>query len=1230
MSMALDSLEFPLWGSRLIEASAGTGKTWTIAALYLRLVLGHGGPNGFTQPLRPADILVMTFTRAATRELSDRIRSRLLEAARCFRGETLVPEGDDFLADLLAAYPDGPARSSAAWRLASAAEGMDDAAIHTIDAWCQRMLREHAFDSGCPFDEELDADESALQTAAVQDYWRQNCYRLPSDLLDAVLQVWPSVNALLQDMRSLSAQELPTEAGAGSLAENLQRQLDQRHEAIAHLKSGWVERAQALQDWLDNQTAPKVCPWDRRKLAPGNYTKWLAGLSAWAQSPDSDALDWTDAARHRLSPAGVLEARKADAPSITLPQDFQALADLWAALDALPSVAVALRLHAGAQVQTRMAQLKRQVASFGFADMLQRLNQALAGANGVRLRERIITQYPVALVDEFQDTSPQQYQLFAQLYHPANNDPHTALLLIGDPKQSIYGFRGADIYSYLAARQATAGRHYVLGTNYRSTQAVVEAVNHLFAQAEQRPGAGAFLFRHATTPNNPLPFVAVQAQGRAEQFQDTHGSVPALALHHDLELRNAHEHRRLFAVLCAERIVGWLNDAQAGFVTLGQPLQRLRPADIAVLVRNRIEAEAVRRELRRRGVASVYLSDKNSVFDSDEAGDLLHWLQAVAAPLDVRRLRAGLATGTIGLSLHALAQLASDEEALDQRTEQLRGLHHVWQTQGVLTMLHQTLHELDLPARWLAQTGGERRLTNFLHLAELLQDASAELKGEQALIRWLAEQLDSQRSGSEEQIVRLESDADLVKVVTIHKSKGLEYPVVCLPFANSFKAVERKGTSFVPLTDEATGQRHLHLDLTDAVLAQADHERLREDMRLLYVALTRARHALWLGFAASKDPHSSQKCMAHRSALGVLLGGDQAREAADWAGPLQALAQGQTALALHAVVCHDVRALPCTRLHAHSNPAPLLPAQTYRADFDRRWNVGSFSQLVRGASAVASLGAVLPLPRPADDERLEVVAPTPRLPAPASTTDEVAVWHQFTRGPVVGNFLHDQLEWLAREQFALATQPTLAERLRQRCERAGYTDEADAVVQWLSAAVQTVLPGVGVALDALEHTLPEMEFWLPTQQLPAVQVDALCQHYLWPGQERALLPERTLHGMLMGFADLVFEQDGRYWVLDYKSNYLGPDASAYHAEALQRAMLTHRYDVQAALYLLALHRLLRQRLGSQYEPAQHLGGALYLFLRGIDGPQAGVVTVAADPALVAAFDALLGDAGPSL
>ena len=178
-------------------------------------------------------------------------------------------------------------------------------------------------------------------------------------------------------------------------------------------------------------------------------------------------------------------------------------------------------------------------------------------------------------------------------------------------------------------------------------------------------------------------------------------------------------------------------------------------------------------------------------------------------------------------------------------------------------------------------------------------------------------------------------------------------------------------------------------------------------------------------------------------------------------------------------------------------------------------------------------------------------------------------------------------------------------------------------MQCRSAVVAAPLPSVGVALNALEHLLPEMEFWLPTGQLQASQVDALCQQHLLPGQERAGLPKRTLHGMLMGFADLVFQHEGRYWVLDYKSNHLGADGAAYHVDALTQAMAAHRYDVQAALYLLALHRLLRQRLGAAYDPAQHLGGAVYLFLRGIDGPASGVFTVTPPLALLAALDQLL-------
>lgn len=269
---------------------------------------------------------------------------------------------------------------------------------------------------------------------------------------------------------------------------------------------------------------------------------------------------------------------------------------------------------------------------------------------------------------------------------------------------------------------------------------------------------------------------------------------------------------------CAEQIVQWLNDAKVGFAEDGKPLQRLRPRDIAVLVRTGKQAAAVRRELQRRHVASVYLSDQESVFASAEAQDVLVWLRAVAAPRDARAVRAGLATRIMGLSLEQLAWLAADDEAFDAKSQIVAELHSVWQMQGVLAMLRQTLHRMQLPALWLAETGGERRLTNYLHLAELLQNASATLEGEQALIRWLAMQIEAPGQGSEEQVVRLESDEDLVKVVTVHKSKGLEYPVVFLPFAADF----REYSDSLVRVPQPDGRRSVDLQPSTEAKQQAD------------------------------------------------------------------------------------------------------------------------------------------------------------------------------------------------------------------------------------------------------------------------------------------------------------------------------------------------------------------------------------------------------------------------
>ncbi len=1279
MSETLNPLTLPLQGSRLIEASAGTGKTWTIASLYLRLVLGHGEPG---RALAPGEILVMTFTKAATRELSDRIRQRLVQAAARFRGE---PRGSDpnepddpFLAGLLDAFPEGRPRQQAAWRLSMAAEAMDDAAVHTIDAWCQRMLREHAFDSGCLFDEELQPNEAAVLADAVRDYWRQQVYPLDGAALATVLGQWRDVDALEGDLLALIEKPLPAGAGQGRLAEAIERAESERGATLVSLKAGWPRRADEMLAWLGPVWKNKQHPARKKLPAEGHASGWIQKLKDWAQDEKATALELTRTAIERLSHANIRTAFSHD-PKAAIPACFAEFDALIAALKTLPVIGPALRLHAAAGVRERMQQLKTQAGAFGFADMLNRLDLALDedlhGEKARRLRQRIIDQYPAALIDEFQDTSPVQLRIFDRLYRIAEDDPARALLLIGDPKQAIYAFRGADIHSYLQARQATRGRHHVLGTNHRSTAGLVAAVNRLFRGAEEREGEGAFLFRApdvagaagaaGAAAESAVPFIEVRAKGRSERLVCAAGDVPAVTLVADSELRSTGDARELYAELCAERIVTLLNDPRAGFAEAGATFKRLRPGDIAVLVRTGIEAEEVRRALRRRGLASVYLSDKDTVFQTAEAADLLRLLQAVATPRDVRLARAALATSLLGLTVPELLALATDDEHFDRQCLLLQQLNADWKSLGVLAMLRRALHAFGLPARWLAASAshpsrppglpgaagqGERRLTNVLHLAELLQAASIQVEGEQALIRWLARQIDESDSGfavGDDLVLRLESDADLVQVVTVHKSKGLEYPLVFLPFPALVRLDDRRGNDAFVLPD-TQGRQRLVLSPTPEETAARLKEEQREALRLLYVALTRARHALWVGVAG----HRAGKAPTwHRSALGTLLSGPAEQLPAQRLHDLHAWAQACAHVVVESVAPGEGEGLPlppATPLQAREALPALAPPPTYDATFDRGWSISSYSALVRdvrdvraardlrdpsGVSVVQRAGGAAPEASVLAEAIEVAVAPWSRVwredepvaddvaPGPQRPADPP--WHRFPRGAFAGNFLHDQLEWLAGEGFALDTSASVQEALRSRCERQGWGHRAADVLAWLRKVCATPVPALGTSLAGLDKLAPEMEFWFPTEGLLARRVDALCRQHLLPGRERPALPERALSGMLMGFADLVFTHAGRHWVLDYKSNALGVRDADYTAEAMEAAVLEHRYDVQAALYLLALHRLLQARLGAAYDPGRQLGGAVVFFLRGVNAPPAGCCHLQPPWALLEALDALL-------
>ena len=793
----------------------------------------------------------------------------------------------------------------------------------------------------------------------------------------------------------------------------------------------------------------------------------------------------------------------------------------------------------------------------------------------------------------------------------------TGLFLIGDPKQAIYAFRGADIYTYLIARRETEGRHYTLETNYRSTPALLDAVNELFELGEKEAGRGAFLFREGS--ENPVPFFAVKPRpGAADKGTLTLDgwSCPALQAWLIEDHVTKGQYGDEMAQAAAREIAHLLALGQQGRALLpeekGPGARGVRPSDVAVLVNNRREADLVREHLRRLGVANVYLSERNSVFNTAVARELLILLRAIANPLDERLLRQALAIRLLGRKLSELDRLNHDELYWEEQGELFRSYHGLWRRRGVLPLLYRVLADFMVAARLKGDPNGERDLTDLLHLGELLQTASQQLDGEQALVRYLEEGIQDADEASEAQQLRLESDEQLVKVVTIHKSKGLEYPLVFLPFIVNCRPANLKD---VPLkTHDARQQPLVHLTADATIVQQADQERLGEDLRKLYVSLTRARFANWLGIAPTAD--------LEKSALGYLLGSDGS-DLADRLGQLK---------------CLILNELPDTDPPSYQSRSDhgldaARPAPTMRLP---DWWIASYTALTADTHAPSRLDVAHPVTAPplgsVETAQQETTFEETAVRNGASGATRMlqlprdSRLHAFPRGSRYGTFLHGLLEWAAvqhardeRGQFlrgyaAAAQARTLRrEMLGQRCNLRGLTDWIEPLDEWLAdfldrTWVLTGLPddranqeGRAPTLclrDLASHRIQvEMEFWLESCSVDTRALDRLVQAYCLVGHPRPEIGGMRLNGMLKGFIDLVFEHEGRYYVVDWKSNWLGPDDAAYTLEAMREAILHSRYDLQYVLYLLALHRQLRARL-PDYDYDRHLGGAIYVFLRG--------------------------------
>ena len=1125
-------------GTTLIEASAGTGKTYSIAALFLRLVLEERTPV--------QSILAVTYTTAATQELRERVRARLHAALVELKSGAAK---DEIAAKYLAENAD-PTPGVRALELA--AQSFDEARIFTIHGFCQRLLQEHAFESGARYGAQLLTDSKPLLEEVAHDFWRGRMCTAPALLAALALTHGASPDdwvELLQQSRN-HPDLLILPAPEARSCEEIAAQLEA---ALFALREEWQRSAATLEALLhcDKNLKPSERKWRVELL---EVLRRLEG----SEPPDKELMEALDAFS---APAmEYATGKNKTTPTHAFFDGCESLRNLTEAyFDQLTHEFMA---YAGAELPAR----KLRLNVWTYDDLLTLVHSALHGANGGFLARAVGAKYRAALIDEFQDTDPLQYAIFQRLFgHGAH-----WLFFIGDPKQAIYGFRGADVFTYLQAARSAA-RQYTLETNWRSDQALLNGFNPFFMRRGNPFVVEDIEYHPVHSNESTIP----ESQTLPLQFR-------YLSCGEEKELNQETGTRRMSGAAAAD--IARLHVSGGG---------AWQWSDLAVLTRTHRQAAAVQAALRRRGIRSV-LHTEESVFHSQEAVELARVLEATLAPGNNARLHAALTTPLLALNGNAVALLTP--EAHQHWVEQFAAWRSLWRDTGFAAMFRALLSGHDLRRRVMEQPGGERRLTNVLHLAELLHEAEAEQRfTPEALLEWLGEQRVARRSAPDAAQLRLESDGDAVQVVTVHKSKGLEYNVVLCPFLWSPADTPRRDR--VQFHD---AEGRLTLDLrgkrgaAPEAVKQHGMEALAEELRLLYVALTRARHRCYLYAGDIQKPGPS--------ALGHLLGEDLLN-------------------AMESLAATHPESIACTLIDADepesiapktdATPAPRLVARSFPGAIHAPAFLTSFTGLTAGTSRE----------EPERDHPLEPAAPDEPRPL---EPDGIFL---FEKGARAGEFFHDVLEHL---DFQNPGQLDALVPAKLAAHGFAGTPHAGALKRKLAELLEAELaPGLQLRKIPNAERLAEVEFSTRLPLLRPEDLRALFSGHATPAldpEELGSLPFSPVAGFLRGFIDLLFRHEGRYYIVDWKSNCLGNRPEDYDRAGVDAAMRAHHYALQAHLYVLAVDRFLAARL-PDYDYEAHFGGVFYLFLRGVDAaqPERGVFRCRPDLALVEKLRALSRD-----
>lgn len=1142
-------------GVNLIEASAGTGKTYAIAMLALRFVVEKKVPI--------ENILVVTFTNAATKELRGRIRQRLAEAKELLSFPPDVQEKSAFDPTLKTWAQGLTKERSEEGRvlLQQALYSIDQAPVFTIHGFCQRMLSEQALESNQPFDSELLLDLSSLLREIAEDYWRNVFYLLEPELVALLTseKVFTSPSTLLASVikvvggtKEIIPQSLPlAEIGV------------QVQQSLAALRSWWLEDGELF---FSEITAAGEGGYFKGNLM-NSWQTWIESLRAWcldSNAPLPRDLQWLSREGMRNSLNGTRLRGAEKQAAFIAPWHLPAAGEKLQ--EQLEELFLSCRVEFAHILQKELSQRLLYRGEMGFDDLVTNLAEALKKEENNSLQRLLADRFTAALIDEFQDTDENQYAIFSRLFGGGRH----FLYLIGDPKQAIYSFRGADIHSYFTAR-SQADNLFTLEKNYRSHPLLIAEINRLFKNCTRTEP-----FRY---PEEIMPFHPVQARCEYEcqrllVDEASKSTVNGMVywLLPPSEKKNsrwgASAARDLIQKNVIAEIGRLLSSERRWQVVDGESHRPLAPRDIAILVRNNIMGEEYSNTLADAGIPAVVTS-RISVFTAPECRELLVLLSAVLSPSDSRRCKAALALSWLGLDGGEVQEIFADETRYTQWQLQLLGYGQLWQRAGFFSMISTLFREKSVFESLAQDPRGERRIANIRQLCVLAQEEVDERSlGPLELYQWLLRQHSAEKMAKESELL-LESDREAVQIVTMHSAKGLEYGIVfCVDLWGGSDRLKTEKAQILCRNEQGI-IADLGSDKFDQHRQQAQQEQQAEELRLLYVAVTRAKMRCYIPWADVQRYGISIDSFT--SSLGYLLFPKETSSTCDHSCQQ---AQLHTRAEQKGVSVHLLTEPP---------PTSLFGAQAKKIALKRRFLSRRDLNSSRSISSFTSLAGLSEY----EFER-----------APEIKSGQEGAVLELPSGPRFGNVVHDLFEQFPFADW-LESSDVLTAQARILARRYGVKVDVLKLTQLLRQVVTTPLQpqqkeAFSLAQLSEDDCVKEIPFYFAHEK---VNTDAMCR-LLADDPVVVPLGLREIAGYLTGFVDLLCRWQGRYYIIDYKTNNLGDSFNNYQQAQLAAAMRSHNYGLQYWIYTVVLHRYL-SRVVKDYRYECHFGGVFYLFARGM-------------------------------